>query len=465
MLLGESRLVGTLKKAAKASPADETLLAAQRSAQTTLRFSGGRIYQNFHEEDLTVWIKVACEGRIGVATTSSLRHEPLLAAIQAAIGIARLSLPVPAHPAGGRQAGGKQAAPSFSTSDTQEPAPKVETYFPATVQRPLTETVDTIRRLWARFHKRRMDLAGSFVAGESELAVVGSRGLLRYQPLTVGALRLVATEGKASGFAAQAFRDIRELKPEAMAQRAQEFCRMNRDPRPITLGRYDVLLEPEAVAELVEWLSYIGFGAKQFDERTSFLTGRMGDPLMHPRMTIYDDGADPRGLAMPFDFEGVPKRRVDLIQQGKAAGVVYDSAYARLHHTRSTGHAPAYDEHEGPLALNLFLTAGDAPRQDLLRRMERGLWVTRFHYVNGLLNTQEGLMTGLTRDGTFLVKRGKVAGAVKNLRFTQSILKAFSNILAVSREQERVADPAQGFSAVVAPALLIKNFTFTGQTK
>ena len=450
MLLGQTRLAEALRKAARASPADETLLAAQRSAQTTLRFSGGRIHQNFHEEDLTVWIKVACGGRVGVATTSSLRHEPLTAAIRAAIGIAQLS--------------GKQSTPSFSTSDLKEAAPKVQTYYSTTVQHPLTKTVETIRRLWSRFQKQGMELAGSFVSGENELAVVGSHGLLRYQPFTVGALRLVATKSKASGFAAQAFRDIRELQPEVLAERAEKFCRMNRDTKSIALGKYDVLLEPEAVAELVEWLGYIGFGAKQLHERTSFLTGRMGDLAMHPDLSIYDDGSDPRGLAMPFDFEGVPKKRIDLIRHGKAAGVVYDSAYARLYHTHSTGHALAYDEYEGPLPVNLFVSPGEIPREDLLRKMGRGLWISRFHYVNGLLNTQEALMTGLTRDGTFLVKNGKVAAAVKNLRFTQSILEAFSHILAVSKEQQRIADPAQGFSAVVAPALLIKDFNFTGQT-
>lgn len=451
MLLGQTRLVEALRRAARASAADETLLAAQRVGQTTLRFSGGRIYQNFHEEDLTVWIKVACNGRVGVATTSSLRHEPILAAIRAAIGIAQLS--------------GKQTAPAFSTSDSQELVPKVETYSPETVHRPLTETVDTIRRLWGLSRKQGMDLAGSFVVGESELAVVGSGGLLRYQPFTVGALRLVATKGRASGFATQAFRDIRHLQPEALAERALRFCRMNRDPRPIALGRYDVLLEPEAVAELLEWLAYIGFGAKQLYERTSFLTGRMGEPIMHPKIDITDDGSDPEGLAMPFDFEGTPKKRTALVQQGKAAGVVYDSTYARLYHTRSTGHALAYDEYEGPLAFNLFLAPGDTPRQDLLKRMDRGLWVTRFHYVNGLLNTQEALMTGLTRDGTFLVRKGKVAEAVKNLRFTQSILEAFSNVIAISSQRQLVADPAQGYSAVVTPALLLKDFTFTGQTR
>lgn len=451
MLLGGSRLLEPLRKAAKDSPADETLLAAQRTGQTTLRFAGGRIHQNLHEEDLTLWVKVVCGGRVGVSTTSSLKQDSLRRAIDSAVAIAHLS--------------GRQTAPAFSTRPPKTPTPVITTYFPETVHQPLEETVRRIRSLWDRSRQAGLELAGSFVTGESELAVVGCGGLSQYQPFTAGGLRLVATQDGSSGFAAQAFREIGRLDAESLLKRAWDFCRLNRNPSQIRMGRYNVLLEPEAVAELIEWLGTIGFGAKQLADRTSFMTGRIGERVMDSKISIADDGSDPRGLAVPFDMEGIPKQRVDLIRKGQAAGVVYDSHHARLYHRHSTGHAPAYDEIEGPLAGHLVVAPGKTPRKDLLKKLDRGLWVTRFHYVNGLLNTQQALMTGLTRDGTFLIKEGKVAGAVKNLRFTESILSAFSRVLAVSDQLQLVADPAQGFSSVVTPALLLRGFTFTGQTK
>ncbi len=450
-MLGESRTVSALLKGAKASRADETLLAAQRGGRTTLRFAGGRIHQNFHEEDVTVWVKAACGGQMGVSTTCSLSHEAMVKAINSAITIAQVAA--------------KRIPPAFSTTPPKRPTAKPKTHFAATVHKPLVSIVQMIRHLNTIAQRNGMDLAGSFIFGEDELAVAGSKGLSQYQPFSVAGIRLVATCGKASGFASCVVRDIERLDAESCLARAIKICRRNQDPRTIPLGKYDVLLEPEAVAELTEWLSFIGFGAKHVVEATSFLSGRMGEKIVSRKITIMDDGPNPEGMAAPFDFEGIPKEKVFLINQGVASGMVYDSHYAKLHRRHSTGHALAYDETEGPLAANLFMAAGDTPYEELISRMDRGIWITRFHYVNGLLNTQEALMTGLTRDGTFLVRKGKVVQAVKNLRFTQSILEAFSRVAAVSRERRLIADPAQGFSAAVVPALLIRGFFFTGQTQ
>ncbi len=451
MLLGESRILTALQKAARASSADSTLIAAQRSSRKTLRFSGGQIHQNFQEEEITVWVKVACGGQMGVSSTCSLRHKAILQAIRSAMTIA--------------QASSKGAVPAFHTGQTKGPAAVPETHFASTAHFTLTQAVDLIRSLDSWFSKKTTGLAGSFVFGEDELAVAGSKGLTQYRPFTIAGLRLVPTSGKSSGFASQTVRDLSRLNTEVLAERAWEFCRLNKNPRSIPTGKYDVLLEPEAVAELLEWLGYIGFGAKQMSERISFMAGRIGEKIMNRAISITDDGLDPEGLVVPFDYEGVPKQRVILINNGVASNVVYDSNYGKLQKKPSTGHALAYDEIEGPTACNLFMAPGQTPYKEMLGRMGQGLWISRFHYVSGLLKTHEALMTGLTRDGTFLIKNGRVSAAVKNLRFTQSVLEAFSHVLAVSRERRLIADPNQGLSAAVAPALLIKGFSFTGQTK
>ncbi|MBI4227737.1 MAG: TldD/PmbA family protein [Candidatus Omnitrophica bacterium] len=450
-LMGRARLLAALTAAARRSTADRTLIACQRGGQTTLRFAHGRFHQTFHAESLDVWVKVACGGRVGVAATNALSPEALRRAVQAAIAIA--------------QVGGRRRLAAMPAAAGDRPAPLM-THRPETVARPITETIATLATMWRRAERDGDALAGSFTAGEEELAVAGSEGVARYQPFTVAGVKIVATHGgRATGYAAATSRDLARLDLHAVAEQAVQLARANARPRTLPLGRYDVLLEPDAVAELLEWLGYIAFGAKAFAERTSPLAGRLGDRLMHETVSISDDALHPQGLAMPFDYEGVPTQRVALIERGVASGVVFDTAYGALYHRRSTGHGMPYDESEGPLPTHLTISAGTTPRAAMERLLGDGLVIHRFHYVNGLLDTRRALMTGLTRDGTFLVRRGQRVGAVKNLRFTEPILEAFSRVAALSRERRLIADPGSGLGGCLVPAMLIRNFTFTGTTQ
>ncbi|PIQ83075.1 MAG: TldD protein, partial [Candidatus Omnitrophica bacterium CG11_big_fil_rev_8_21_14_0_20_64_10] len=255
------------------------------------------------------------------------------------------------------------------------------------------------------------------------------------------------------------------LDLKGTAQRAFQFCRLNRNPEDLKPGKFAVLLEPEAVAELMEWLSFTAFGARSLENRSSFLTDQMGKQVVGTNISIWDDGTDPAGLRVPFDPEGTPKRPVPLIEKGVARGVVSDHHYAKFSGGKSTGHALPYDDAEGgPAPAHLFLAPGKTPAKEMLQTLDRGLWIARFHYVNGFLNPKTALMTGLTRDGTFQVKNGKVTGAVKNLRFTQSVVESLLKVVALSKERRLVADPAHGFAGVTCPAMILRDFTFTGQT-
>ncbi len=186
---------------------------------------------------------------------------------------------------------------------------------------------------------------------------------------------------------------------------------------------------------------------------------------MSNKITILDDGLNPQTIIYPFDFEGTPKRKVMLIENGVAKGVVYDSHYGSLYKKGSTGHALPPDEVEGPLPLNLIMEPGDSSIEDMRRSIKRGIAITRFHYINGLLKPTQALMTGLTRDGTFLIEDGKIKKPLKNLRFTESILRAFSHVASISKERKLVGDPTQEMGTSYVPALLIKDFTFTGITE
>ncbi|MBN2564518.1 MAG: TldD/PmbA family protein, partial [Candidatus Eisenbacteria bacterium] len=180
---------------------------------------------------------------------------------------------------------------------------------------------------------------------------------------------------------------------------------------------------------------------------------------------IYDDGRDPEGVPIPFDFEGVPKRKVTIIENGVARGPVYDSVTAAKDGVKSTGHAGLSVFRGGPGPSNLFIAPGDAEMGDLMKAVKRGLLITRFHYINGLLDTRKALFTGMTRDGTFLIENGKVTKAVKNLRFNDSMLRAYSNVEALTKKRGVAGRNWGGIGSITAPTVLIRDFRFTGTTE
>ena len=178
-------------------------------------------------------------------------------------------------------------------------------------------------------------------------------------------------------------------------------------------------------------------------------------------MTIVDDGTDPAGLPMAFDYEGVAKQRVALVERGVCRDVVYDAQTAARAGVASTGHGLPAPNPYGPFPLNMVMAAGDTPRDELIGGLDRGLLVTRFHYTNPV-HPKLAIVTGMTRDGTFLVEGGRIVGPVRNLRYTQSYLDALAGTSAVSRERKTL----KGFlGGVVVPAVRIDGWTFTGGTE
>jgi predicted Zn-dependent protease len=205
-------------------------------------------------------------------------------------------------------------------------------------------------------------------------------------------------------------------------------------------------------------------GALAMQEGRSFMCGRLGDKVAGDNITVWDDGYDLRGLALPFDAEGVPKQRVTLIENGVAKGVVYDSFTAgREEGQVSTGHSLPAPNNMGPIPINLFMAPGQASTRDMLASTERGIWVTRFHYTNPV-DPVRAIFTGMTRDGTFLIENGQITRPLKNLRFTQGILEALSQADMLGAELKMIKSDYGNFSLCV-PAAKINEFQFTGTTE
>ncbi len=251
------------------------------------------------------------------------------------------------------------------------------------------------------------------------------------------------------------------MAPEALADTAIEKALLSQNPVSIKPGRYRVILEEEAVAQLISFLAFIGFGALAFQEQRSFMYGKIGQEIVAKTITIWDDALDNRTIGFPFDFEGVPKQKIVLVEKGTAKNVVYDSHTAQRENKESTGHALPAPNPYGPIPTNLFLSGGNSSVEEMISSTKKGVLVTRFHYTN-VEDPIKTVLTGMTRDGTFLVENGKIVTGVKNLRITQSILEALNNVELIS-EKTRLVDT--GFGACNVPALKIKDFRFTGVTE
>jgi predicted Zn-dependent protease len=305
-----------------------------------------------------------------------------------------------------------------------------------------------------------VDAAGALETGETEVAIVNTNGVRGSYAVTRAHFSILADAGTGTGYAEAAEPALADLPVDRLGGRAAEKAVASRDPRDLAPGVYPVVLEPAATATLVDFLGYLGFGAKSYDEGRSFLAGRLGTQVCSPLITMVDDGLAPDTIGAPFDFEGVPKRRVALVDRGVAANLLYDWRSAVKHGVDPTGHGLPAPSSEGAYPLHLAMLAGDSSLPDLIAGTDRGLLVTRFHYTN-VVNPMETTITGMTRDGTFLIEDGKVVGAVKNLRFTQSILGALSAVRGVSAETEL---GGEDFGVVRSPALAIERFNFSSAT-
>jgi predicted Zn-dependent protease len=273
---------------------------------------------------------------------------------------------------------------------------------------------------------------------------------------------VVANGDDGNGYAEDSALDVAALDMEAVADRAIGIARRAQHPVAVPPDTYTVILQPEAVADMAHFLAVLGFGAQAVQEGRSFVAGKRGQTVLGENVTIWDDGHDPSGLPLPFDFEGVPRQRLSLIERGVAGDIALDSLYAGMMGARTNGHAlpAATDFHAGPIPLHVFMQPGEATVDEMIRSTERGLLVTYFHYTR-VVHPLYVIITGMTRYGTFLIERGEVTRPVKSLRYTQSYLDALRDVQAIGRETRL---SGEGIAARV-PALKIGRFTFTGVTE
>jgi predicted Zn-dependent protease len=410
------------------------------------RFANSSIHQSTWREDTGLRVRVVQGGRLGIAATNDFSKDGAANAAASALELARVAVPDPQFPG---------LAPPAD-------APEIpDAYDEATADMTPGERAEAVATLVGQAGAG-FRAAGAFETMAAEVALANTEGQFCYAPSTQATFTAVVSGGESgAGTAEETHRRAADFDPAAMGVRAFQKARHSQRPDDLEPGTYPVVLEPLAVSTLVGFLSFLSFGGRAIEEGRSALSGKAGEQVCSPAITIVDDVREGGALGLPFDFEGTPRQRVSLIDRGVFRSGVYDRRSAALAGRQSTGHALPPPNPEGPFPLNLSLEAGEATLEEMIAATDRGVLVSRFHYSN-VVHPIETVLTGMTRDGTWLIEDGHVTHPVKNLRFTQSILGALSDVQLVGRDPVLVSEFF--FSASRVPALQIGAFHFSGRS-
>lgn len=444
-MLGPERMRQITHRVLAHSTADQTEVVLLSEDTNLTRFANSRIHQNVAERNVQVRVRAVSGKRVGVASINDLSDAALQQVTENALEIALL----------------QPENPDFQSLPAPKPLPEVDAFVQATADCTPQQRAQAVATICKFATGNGLIASGAFTTSSSETAIGNSLGVFAYVPTTLSDLTTVIMSDDSSGYANVASLDVRELNAEQVGREAVDKALRSRNPQPVEPGEYTVILEEHAVATMLMYLAYLGFGALAVQEGRSFMANKFGQRITGGNVSIWDDGLAASGLPIPFDFEGMPKKRVDLITDGVAKAVVYDSYTANKEGRESTGHALPAPNTYGPLPGNLFLKAGKDSKEQMLASMDRGLWITRFHYVNPV-HPLKTILTGMTRDGTFWIENGEIKGATKNLRFTQNVLEALSAVQMISEETKL---SRSFYGGIRVPALRIDRFAFTGVTE
>jgi len=423
------------------SRADGCILRVSGGRKINLRFARNNATSNGALSTLSVTITSHFGQQSGSATVNGLDDEALEAAQRRSEDIARQA---PADP-------------------EQMPPPGPQRYQAGTAYDRATAEIETAtladaaRAAIAAADARDVDAAGYSTAGGGFRAVATSAGLFAYERDSIADFTVTARrkDGRWSGWAGGSQVRFDALDPAGIARTAVEKAAQDQPPRDLDPGQYTVLLEPSAAGELLRYLAW-SLDARAADEGRSWLSGkagqsRLGEKLLDSRVTIASSPADPVAPSPTFDRDGLPHEPTVWIEDG----VINNLACSRYWAQR-TGrpHRP------GPAAL--AMAGGAASRDEMIKATRRGILVTRVWYTN-MLDPQTLLLTGLTRDGNFLIENGEIVAPVRNFRFNESLIAMLSNIAAIG-PSERIHGGDLGGAPVAAPPLLVNNFTFSSRS-
>lgn len=404
------------------------------------RFANSFIHQNVGEEGYAVSLRVAVDGRVNSAATTSLDH--LDQFVADTIEIASLQRVDENWP--GLTSPVDVADPNHYDEETAGTAPD--------------ERAAKVAEFVAAGPEMRA--AGYCETVGHGVAFVNTAGHRAYGRYTRATLDGIHQHGNAAGSGHATSMAFAAIDGTGVGAMAADRARLGADATDLEPGGYEVVLAPECVGTIAMFLAYYGFNGKAHAEGQSFV--ELGKKQLDASVSVFDDANDPRSLGVGFDAEGTPRQRLDLVVNGVSQAIAHDRRTAAKAETQSTGHGDPGSEQWGPIPTHMFIEAGDTSVDEMIAEVKRGLYVATFNYCR-VLDPKALTVTGLTRNGTFLIEDGKITRGVTNMRFTQSFVEALEQgrVHAIGSDA-RFADSEFGPGMMHVPSLHLESWNFTG---
>src|SRR5579863_2021802 len=437
-------IVDNVLRVAESTEADETEVHVDEVDDSLTRFANNAIHQNVAERGLTVSIRTVVDGRTARATTNRVDEDSLRGAIESSLSLVH----------------SQPKDPRLLPMPGKQKYRKVNRFAAPTAALTPEDRARAVKRACDLAVKNGQVAAGIFASGMSQTALGNSRGLFAAYRETHAEFSITMQEQPAASWAKANSANVRDFDPQKLAERASEKAHRATNAQELPPGRYTVILEPSAVLDIVGFLFY-DFAATALADKRSCLNDRIGKQVFGKNITVVDDAYHPLQLGAPFDGEGMPRERVLLVDGGVPKNLVYSRASAKAAKKKPTGHGFALPNEYGEAPMNLVFGGGKASLEEMIASTERGLLVTRLWYIREV-DPYEKVMTGMTRDGLFLVEKGKVGSAVRNFRFNQSVLEMLRNVELLGPAVRATGEEA--FEMVV-PAMKVRDFQFSEVTK
>lgn len=466
-MLNREQASSIFDKLRKLTSADELelLISSGRSALT--RFANNTIHQNVAEEESHISVRVSFGGRTARATTNKHDDESLRRVVQSAEGLARVQqedadlLPMPTPEEVRRNA-------------AAQPGQSLPRYFANTAALTAQDRAAGVGQIVQVAKSHGLTTAGIFSSSEVVEGIFNSRGVADWYEQTLAEVSVTMLHETSSGWQKANAADVTQLNPARLAEIAAQKAVESRNPRELAPGKYTVVLEPAAVLDAVGFMFW-DFGGTALLEQRSFLNDRMGTQVFGENISVWDDVYHPLQIGAAFDGEGMKRHRLKLVDRGVVRGLAYARSCAarvaknelagNIGTVTPTGHGFALPNEIGEAPMNIVFAAANPHQAQSVEQMvastERGILVTRLWYIREV-DPYEKILTGMTRDGTFLIQDGKVNGGVRNFRFNESLIHMLQNIESMG---EPVRASGEESIDMVVPAMKVRDFNFTETTK